>query len=93
MTTAIIFHEVKDPGVWTKAWRKGPGGRHELFGKIGVKARTFQDPKNPTMTGVFVEISDMTAFNALMASPDGKKAMAEDGLKVETMRVLAEITP
>lgn len=93
MTTAIIFHEVKNAGIWTKAWRKGPGSRHEMFGKIGAKARTFQDPKNPNMTGVFVEISDMAAFDALMSSPAGKKAMEEDGLKVETVRVLTEVTP
>ncbi|HEY4246783.1 MAG TPA: hypothetical protein VGM64_08000 [Lacunisphaera sp.] len=93
MTTAIIFHEVKNAAIWTKAWRKGPGSRHEMFGKIGAKARTFQDLKNPNMTGVFVEISDMAVFDKLMSSAEGKKAMEEDGLKVETMRVLTEVTP
>jgi hypothetical protein len=92
MTTAIIFHEVKNGATWTKAWRKGPGSRHEMFGKVGAKARTFQDPTNPNMSGLVVEISDMAKFDTLMSSPAGKKAMEEDGLKVETMRVLTEIT-
>ena len=93
MTTGIIFHEVKDGNVWAKAWRSGPGSRHELFGKIGVKARTFRDPKNLNSTGLILSIPDMSAFEALLASPDGKRAMDEDGLKLETLRVLTEFSP
>lgn len=93
MTTMIIFHEVKNGETWAKAWKKGLGSRHEMFGKLGIKARTFRDPKNPNITGVMANIPDVAAFEALLASPDGKKAMAEDGLKVETMRALVEFTP
>ena len=93
MTTAIIFHEVNSGEVWAKAWRKGPGGRHEMFGKYGMKARTFRDPKNPNSTGLIVEIPDMAKFQALLDSADGKKAMREDGLKVESMRLLIEFAP
>lgn len=93
MTTMIIFHEVKNGEKWAKAWKKGRGSRHEMFGKLGIKARTFRDPKNPSSTGILADIPDVAAFEALLASPDGKKAMAEDGLKVETMRVLVEFTP
>ena len=46
MTTAIIFHEVQDGAVWAKAWKKGPGSRHEMFGELGIKCRTFRDPSN-----------------------------------------------
>jgi hypothetical protein len=56
MTTAIVFHEVKDGQVWAKAWRSVPGSRHELFSKIGVNARTFRDPKNPNSTGLIFTI-------------------------------------
>ena len=93
MTTAIVFHEVKDGQVWAKAWRSGPGSRHELFSKIGVNARTFRDPKNPNSAGLIFTIPDMAAFDALLASPDGKRAMDEDGLKLETLRVLTEFSP
>jgi hypothetical protein len=93
MATAIIFHEVNNGAHWAKAWQKGQGSRHEMFGKIGVKARTFRDPKNPNSTGVMVEIPDMAKFQDLLASDEGKKAMQEDGLKVETMRMLVEFTP
>lgn len=93
MTTALVFHEVSDGNVWAKAWRQGPGSRHEMFGRIGVKAHNFRDPKNPNSTGLMLEIPDMGAFQSLLASADGQKAMHDDGLKVETMRLLVEFTP
>ncbi len=63
-----------------------------MFAKSGVKVRTFRDPKNPNLTGGIVEVPDMKVFEALLASEEGQKAIAEDGLKVETMRVLEEFT-
>ena len=93
MTTAIIFHEVQDGAVWAKAWKKGPGSRHEMFGKLGIKCRNFRDPDNPNATGLMAEIPDMAKFQELLQSDEGQKAMREDGLKVETMRMLVEFTP
>ena len=93
MTTAIVFHDVEDGEVWANAWKKGPGSRHELFGKIGVKCRNFKDPDNMNATGLILDIPDLGEFQALLESDDGQKAMREDGLKVETMRVLIEFTP
>jgi hypothetical protein len=40
-----------------------------------------------------VEIPDMAKFHELLQSDEGKRAMREDGLKVETMRMLVEFTP
>ena len=93
MTTALIFHEVRDGTVWANAWRQGKGSRHEMFAKLGVTCRTFRDPDNPNATGVMAEIPDMAKFQALLQSDEGRKAMREDGLKVETMRMLVEFTP
>ena len=93
MTTAIIFHEVQDGAVWANAWKKGPGSRHEMFGKIGVECRNFRDPQTPNSTGLLVRIPDMAKFQELLQSAEGQKAMLEDGLKVETMRMLIEFTP
>ena len=59
MTTLIATHEVKDGKLWAKAWHKGAGSRHELFAKIGATARTFQDPKNPNVTGLIMVVPDM----------------------------------
>jgi len=93
MTTAIIFHEVQDGAVWAKAGQKGPGSRHEMFGQLGIKCRNFCDPQNPNATGLIAEIPDMASFQELLQSEEGQKAMREDGLKLETMRMLVEITP
>ena len=94
MTTMIVSVEVEDGERWAKVWRKGPGNRHETLAKAGATAaRTFRDPGNPNSTGVLFEVSDMEKFQAFMESDEAKQAMAEDGLKVETMRMLVEFTP
>ena len=91
--TAIIFHEVKNGDNWAEAWRKGKGSRHELFGNLGIKARTFRDPTNFDWVGLILEIPNMAKFQGFLESAEAKKAMAEDGLKMETMRMLVEFTP
>ncbi len=93
MTTLIVFHDVEDGQHWAKAWGKGPGSRHEMFAQIGVMARNFKDPESPNSTGLILEVPDMERFQAFMASDEAKKAMGEDRIKVETMRVLFEFTP
>ena len=93
MTTAIAMHEVANGEVWANAWHKGPGSRHEMFSKLGITARTFRDPENPNLTGLLMEIPDMAAFKAFLATDEGQTAMKEDGLKIETFRVLTEFTP
>lgn len=79
--------------MWANAWKKGPGSRHEIFGKLGVKCRTFRDPNNVNAVGLMLEIADMGRFHEFLQSDENKKAMQEDGLKVETMRMLVEFTP
>ena len=93
MATIIIFHEVDDGDLWDRAWKKGPGSRHEMFAQYGLKARTFHDPENPNSRGLMVEVHDIKSMLEIMNSEEGKKAMTEDGLKVETIRMLTEFTP
>ena len=64
-----------------------------MFGKLGIKCRNFRDPTNPNVTGVMAELSDMAKFQELLQSDEGRKAMREDGLMVETMRMLVEFIP
>jgi hypothetical protein len=42
---------------------------------------------------LILEIPDMAKFQTLLDSDEGNRAMREDGLKVETMRLLVEFTP
>jgi hypothetical protein len=93
MTTLIAFHEVEDGDHWVSAWHGGTGSRQEMFGRIGVTARTFRDPERPDVTGLIFEVPDMDRFHSFMASDEVARAMAEDRLKVETVRVLGETTP
>ena len=93
MTVSIVFHEVENGEVWAKAWRKGPGSRHEMFAKRGISARTFRDPDNYNLTGLLLEVPDLGQFKAFLETEEGKTAMKEDGLKVDTLRVLTEFTP
>ncbi|MDH3650595.1 MAG: hypothetical protein OEQ53_13010 [Saprospiraceae bacterium] len=93
MTTLIIFHEVEDGELWARSWEKRSGSRHEMFAQIGVTARNFRDPENPNSTGLILEVPDMERFQSFLTSEEVKKAMGEDRLKVETMRILSEFTP
>lgn len=45
------------------------------------------------MTGLIFEVSDMDIFRKALGSDKMRKAMEEDGLKVETLRMLTEFTP
>jgi len=78
---------------WAKAWQKRIESRHEMFAKIGVTARTFRDPDNPDSTGLILDVPNMEQYQTFMASDEAKKAMEEDRLKVQTLRILGEFTP
>ncbi len=93
MTTVFGFHEVEDGERWAKAWKDGPGSRHEMFGQLGITARNFRDPRNPNLVGVLFEVPDLDRFHAFLSSDEGKKAMAEDGVKAQTLKALVEFTP
>lgn len=93
MITAIATHEVENVDHWLQAWSHKPGSRHELMGSIGVKARVFKSNDNPNVTGLIFEVSDLGKFQALMNSEEAKKAMKEDGVKVETLRIAYETQP
>lgn len=93
MPTLLITHEVEDGQHWAKAWQQGPGSRHEMFAKIGVTARNFRDPNNPNLVGLILDVPDRAKFDNFMATPEAQQAMAEDRLRVTTLRVLEEFTP
>lgn len=93
MTKVILMHEVKDAAHWAKAWHVGPGSRHEIFASIDVTVTNFCDPQNPTLVGLLLDVPDMGKLEALLGSEQAAAAMAEDGVKTETMRIVDEFTP
>ena len=85
MPTLMIFHEVDDVDHWVKSPK-----REEVFGSLGVTARTFIDPENTNRVGLIAEIPDMDAFQKMLQSEAGAEAMKHDGVRPETILVLVE---
>jgi len=93
MNTVFVYCDTEDGETWAKAWKRDEGTRHEMFEKMGIKCRTFRDSDNHNRCGVLFEIPDMTAFESHLESDETKEAMAEDGLQLQTFRMLTEFTP
>jgi hypothetical protein len=90
-TTLAITHEVEDAERWLAAWQ-GEGSRHELFAQHGAPhVRVFQNSDNPNLIELMIDVEDMEAFQAFLASPAGVQAKTEDGVKDETMSVFEEV--
>ena len=86
MPTVFAHHDVKD----TDHWLVSPK-REEFFGPLGVtNIRTFVDPENPTQVGILMDVPDLDAVGAALATEGGADAMAFDGVLPETLVVLVE---
>jgi hypothetical protein len=85
MATVLIFHEVDDVGHWLASPR-----RLELFGPLGMSARTFVDPSQSNRVGLIAEVPDMETFQNAMTSDAAAEAMKADGVRGDTVVVLVE---
>jgi hypothetical protein len=85
MRTLMIFHEVDDVDHWLSSPR-----RREVFGPLGITARTFVDPEHSNRVGLIVEVASMELYEEAMRSPAAAAAMRYDGVRAETLRVLTE---
>lgn len=85
MATVMIFHEVDDVAHWVKSPK-----REEVFGPLGVTARTFVDPEKTNRVGLIADIPDMDAFQKLLQSEAGAEAMKHDGVRPETILMLVQ---
>ena len=85
-TSLVIAHDVADPAVWLAAWHGGEGSRQELFAAHGVPSVTvLTNPDQPNRPALLLEVADMAAFEALLASPEGQAAAAADGVQMDSM--------
>jgi len=80
MATVMAFHDVDNVEHWLASSK-----REEIFGPIGVTARTFVDPEGTNGVGLILEIPDMDAFQDLLQSDVGVAAMKYDGVRPETI--------
>jgi ketosteroid isomerase-like protein len=86
-----VTHEVEDFDRWLAAWQ-GPDGRREMFAAHGAGAiRLFHSPDDPNRVGLLVEVLDLEAIQAFMASPEAAAAKAEDGVIDATLRFMTEL--
>jgi hypothetical protein len=84
MATYLITHEVDDVDRWWSSPK-----RDEVFGPLGITTRTFRDPEGSNRVGLIAEIPDMDAFNEFMQSDAAAEAIRHDGVRAETILVLA----
>jgi hypothetical protein len=85
LATYLVFHEVDDVQRWL-----GSPVREQVFGPMGITARTFVDPQGSNRVGLLAEIPDMAAFQEMMQTEQAAEAMKHDGVRPETMVILAE---
>jgi hypothetical protein len=85
MATYLAFHEVDDVDHWLSSPK-----REEVFGPLGITARTFQDPQGSKRVGMIVEIPDFAAFQEFMQTEPAAEAMKHDGVHPDTLVILAE---
>lgn len=85
MATYLITHEVDDVDRW---WNSPK--RDEVFGPLGITLRTFRDPQGSNKVGLIAEIPDIGAFQEFMQTEVAADAIEHDGVRAETLVVLAE---
>ena len=85
MATVLIMHEVHDVEHWL-----GSPKREEVFGPLGITTRVFVDPARTNRVGLIVDVPDMETFQRVMQSETTADAMKFDGVRPDTLLVLAE---
>ena len=85
METMVVFHEVEDVDHWLASPK-----REELFGPLGITARTFRDPAGSNRVGLIVEVPDTATWEAALQSEATAEAMKFDGVRPATILALAE---
>ncbi|MGI8714730.1 MAG: hypothetical protein ACR2NR_16430 [Solirubrobacteraceae bacterium] len=85
MATYIALHEVDDVEHWLHSSK-----REEAFGSRGITMRAFRDPNGSNQVGLIAEIPDLAAFQEFMKTEEAANAMKHDGVRPETLVVLAE---
>ena len=81
----MVFHEVDDVDHWLASPK-----REELFGPLGITARTFRDPEGSNRVGLVVETPDAATWQDALQSDAAAEAMKFDGVRPETIVVLGE---
>ena len=86
MATLIVLHDVDDVDQWLSSRR-----RAELFGPLGMTARTFViDREKSNRVGLIVDVPSIDACQKALGSKTTAEAMKFDGVRPETLVILTE---
>jgi hypothetical protein len=86
MPTIIAHHDIDDVESWLASSK-----RDELFGPLGItNVRTFTNPQNPTQVGLLMDVPDLDALLAAMATEEAAAAMEHDGVHADGLVLLVE---
>jgi hypothetical protein len=85
MATYLITHEVDDVDRWWSSPK-----RDEVFAPFGITLRTFRDPAGSNEVGLIAEIPDLGAFEEFLQTETAAEAIQHDGVRMDTLLVLAE---
>lgn len=80
-----MFHEVDDVDHWLASPK-----REELFGPLGMTVRTFRDPDGSNRVGLIVEVPSIAVWREALETEAAAEAMKFDGVRPETIVVVAE---
>ena len=82
MPKLIATHEVDNVAHWLASPK-----REEVFAGVATNINTFVHPGDGNRVAVFMDVSDMAAFDAVIKSEAGADAMKYDGVRQETLLV------
>jgi hypothetical protein len=85
MTTLFAYHEVNDVQHWLASTV-----RDEIFATVGATATPFVVPESANQVGILIEAPDVEKLQEMLGSQAGAEAMAADGVRPETIVILAK---
>jgi hypothetical protein len=85
MTTIVVLHDVDDVDHWLSSSK-----REELFGPLGITARTFRGAEGSNSVGLIVQTPDIATWEQALQTDAAADAMKHDGVRPDTIVLLTE---
>ena len=85
MPKLVVTHKVDDVAHWLASPK-----REEVLAGVANNITTFVHPTDPNRIALFLDVTDMDAFDAVLKSEAGMAAMKYDGVQPETIIVYRE---
>lgn len=86
MARLIMVGEVEDATAWEARFRSHDELFSTIYGPMGMDAIHFTTTEDNRFA-LYSEVDDMDAWFRALESPEIEAAMAEDGVKRETVRI------